>query len=669
MVKIFRIAAAAALAAVPGAVHAAGAPAGHDPPAAVEPGAPAPPFELVRFDGGTVRSSELFSAHDETFLVFWWSLCPHCVEALHGCERFFREYGGGDVTLLGIDGDERLLEARAAVAAGSITFPQARDEGGAIAAAYGVPRETFTVILVDAPGVVRSVRIDPAGELRGTMEEMLSSPRTAPAVAATAGSGAAAPSEREGGPEAGGPSGADRTTVRGLQRIRFLAIDTGAGEEAAGLYGEPVRSLRSVQYRLEVEASRRLAPHLRAGGLLRISNEGEDVLEAGPEYFGSQWGSAFAEFDAAAFSARVGYFTLSMTPLTFMRWDWDDNPRVGGDTGCGCGAPAAGTLLVGSLEELGPDLTVEGVLASYDAGSAEAVAFYAVPRRALGTGYSAYRYAGEDRARYSEEIAGFQMRWRHPDRRTGLSWKAGVHALATFEDDRSVDFQALGYSSPAPWVDTWTVTATAEIPVVRGARLRGEIVLRNATSEHGVLEDARYIDILRGGGGGFGGIVLGLSPRLRIAIDYLRLSPDFYAPFSALSYESNTEGARASARVALPGDLASLSLFYKRLRDADPIGPGIERLQTSLAGASVDFTLRGFVGGSIGWLEKRSRRDGALSPVDSRRRSLVASVERDFGRAGVLRLQYERDRGRDAAVDPAADPGADLYSLYSSIGF
>ncbi|MGD1048934.1 MAG: TlpA disulfide reductase family protein, partial [Candidatus Krumholzibacteriaceae bacterium] len=357
-----------------------------------EPGETAPPFELSLLNGaGSVRSSELVSKHREVFLVFWHTLCPRCAEALLGCERFYRMYGGEDIAVLGINADDGdLLAAQGVIESNGITFPQARDAGGAVSASYRVTHETFAVFLVDGAGDgrIRAARFDPSGDVGAAMEEMLASPGPAPAGAG------GTPRDARAAENGAGFS------YRGLERIRLLAIDA-RGPDAAGIYGEPVNPGSSVQYRVEVEASGRLAPHLRAGALLRISNEGEKVLESGPEYLGSEWGSAFVGVKAARLSARLGYFSLHMTPLTLMRWDWDDSPRIGGDTGCGCGGAAAGTLLVESLEELGPDLTFEGALVTYGGANLEARLFYAMPRRALETSYVAYRSGAADRAMYS----------------------------------------------------------------------------------------------------------------------------------------------------------------------------------------------------------------------------------------------------------------------------
>ncbi len=633
------------------------------PAFAIDPGRTAPSFDLPLMDGsGRAGSDELFSKHEYTFLVFWRSSCPHCVESLLGCERFYRIYGGEDVAVLGINTDDRdRLAARGVLESNIITFPQALDAGGMAAASYGIPFETFALYLVGRGGAVLGARFEPEGDAGAAMEEMLRQGES-PVVTSE---------EPRAVPVAPGDSGAPGQgrsfSWHGRQRIRLLAVDA-RGADATGLYGEPVDPQRSVQYRLEVEASMRLAKGLRAGGLLRIGNEGKKVLASGPEYLGSEWGSAFAEIEAAAFRARIGYFKIAMTPFTLMRWDGDDSPRVGGDTGCGCGGPAAGALLVESLEELGPDLTFEGAIAAHAASGFETRIFYAIPRRAIETSYSANRFGGAERARYSQEIAGFESRWQRLDRRTGSFWKAGAHAIASFENRRSVDFYALGYLSEDPWIETRTLTFTGEAPLARYARLRGEIVAWNDTKERGIVTADGLVDVSRKGGGGYGGIAIEKPLGPSLLVDYLRLARGFSTPYSALSYEENTEGVRASARMPLFGDLLSISLFHKRLREADLAPSEAERGQISISGASLDLGLWGSLGAGLGALEKKTWRDGEMSSSRSSRKGIVGELRYEFEKIGTVRLRYERiDYAETAPV--ATESATNMYSLYSSIEF
>lgn len=619
----------------------------HTPAGAVEPGDSAPRFELPRFGGGYTASAELFERNELTFLVFWESACSHCVESLEQCEAFYREFGGTDIAVVGVNTDTGdLLRVRRVLETGSITFPQLHDRGAVVAGLYGVPLETFAICLVDGRGVVVGENIDPPGEMRAIMEAMLRTPVAAPASVSV-----------EGSPD---------LTFRGDERIRFLGIDT-KGDAPVGPYGEEVRTGNHVQYRFMLEVSRRLNRRMTVGTLLRISNEGTDVLAAGPDYFGSEWGSAFALLSSEKVSLRVGYYTMHMTPLTLMRWDWDDNPRIGGDTGCGC-VPASGVLLVESLERLGPDLTFEGAQAAFGAGNLEMRVFYAMSRRASETSYSEYRVSGE-MADYSLELFGAEANLQRRDRRTGRFWKAGFHFVESWENSRSVDFEELGYGIPQPWQGSSTLSLSWEIPVLALAALRGEWLLLNRIDYHMYGIDGERDDLRSDGGGGIAGIVIERERSFRLLCDYVRTEPAFYSPFAALSYEANREGIRTSLTAYLAGEAAALSVFYRRAREIKPPDGGMEREQVSLLGASFDLDLQSGIGGSIGYLDRGSRRTGEIEDFDASRRAAVATLRYLFVRQASIELRYERIETKSDVTGNTLESEANLYSLSVSAQF
>ncbi len=154
-----------------------------------------------------------------------------------------------------------LLEANA------ISFGQLWDRRAEVTRAYGVPLDVFTICLVGEGGRIVRRAEDPRGDIKGIMEEMLigGAVETPVPVAGDAG-----------------------LAFRGSERLRFLSIDS-RGEEAVGPYGEEVKSQNNFLQRFELEVSRRLGRYVTVGGLVRISNEGRDVLRSGPQYFDSDW--------------------------------------------------------------------------------------------------------------------------------------------------------------------------------------------------------------------------------------------------------------------------------------------------------------------------------------------------------------------------------------------
>jgi peroxiredoxin len=615
----------------------------------------APAFDLPTFDGENYNSEQLFQDHTYTYLVFWDSSCPVCVEALNGCQFFYNEHMDENIEVIGIHMDVgRMADAQAIVEENGITLQQLWDIGGEAAQAYDVPVGVFTVFLVDRQGRVISKRVDTGEHTEEAMTEMLAAAGTAPFLAADT------ISTRP-------PQQGYRFTFHGDVRSRFLSVDT-RGEIPSGPYGQDVRPGNDLLYRFELEMARRITRHVRVGGLLRISNEGEEVLAAGPKYFGSEWGSAFAELTAAQVTARFGYYTIAMTPLTMMRWDWDDNPRFGGTAGCGCGA-TAGVLLLETLEELGPDLVFEGGIATHRWKGLHSRLFYGIPRRADRTTYQEYRSIGTAGAQYSLEIAGFESAWRRYSTRTGRHASAGVRAVAGWEDPRSVDFAGLGYPGEKPWFQSGLVSIDATVPLFRFVELTGEWIAWNKFIEKGLPgEDGDRLE--RTANGGMAGIVLDGLQYFSARVDYMRLDPGYYTPFAALSYIPNAEGGRASAKLTTADEQYAFSLFYKRLYEIEPPAENCEKQNNSVFGASLDMDLPSGVGGSIGWMDEGSWRDGNQLPVDDTRKSLFVGGRWRFVRNTHVELQYQRvETESSVTVQPTGDTldlqgQTNLYSVY-----
>jgi hypothetical protein len=630
--------------------------------AQVSSGRPAPSFELPRLSGsGYLASDELFSTHQQTLLIFWDSDCPHCVESLLECDIFYAERGSDDIAMVGIHADQgNISDVFQLIEANGISFPQLWDLGGETGQNYDITLASFTLFLVDRNGSIIAQRSDPEGNMRAVLDGILAeleskTRRSAP-------SGISARRETP-------PPMHHGFVFHGQQRIRFLGIDA-RGSGAAGPYGEEVQPGNNLLYRFEFEMSKRINRHLRVGGLLRISNEGEDVLESGPQYFASEWGSAFAEVTADRFQFRIGYYDMYMTPLTLMRWDWNDNPRIGGDAGCGCGA-AAGVLLVESLEELNPELIFEGGMATYRISGLEAKVFYAIPRRANKTTYLEVRSTGVDRADFSLEIFGFESLWRRFDSRTNLSYELGVHFTGSRENPRSVDFDALGYPATDPWYDAMVISADWFIPLVRFIGLEGEWLLWNRARGHGIFNEDDPLTTR--GKGGVAGIVFDKEPGWNVRCDYIRLDDEFYSPFAALSYAPNREGFRVSADVPIAGEALVASVFYKSLREMDTIEPGANKEETSFVGVSIDAELSNGLGGSLGWLDNSIWRRGSSEPpveqYDVVRKALVVGARYSFDKNSSLQLQYQRIDGSRKRGGLEDDALTNLFSVYLSARF
>jgi len=618
-------------------------------------GGMAPAFELPAVDGsGTVSSRDLFSSNEHTFLLFWESGCPHCVEALSEAAIFDGNSGGAGVGLAGINcGDAEPFEIRAVVEESGAKFPQLLDRGRAVAARYIVPISVFTIVLVDGGGMMVARAEDPQGDISLVMEEMLIGDeryRLDEQVSREPGESVGAPPRAAGGMD-----------VRGEARIRFLSISA-RGDGASGPYGEPVNSGNRMTGRLELELSRKAGRFITAGGLLRASNEGLDALRGGPDYFDSEYGSVFAAVEAGRFHARLGYYSISMTPLTLMRWDWDDNPRSGGYAGCGCGT-AAGVLLAESLEQLGPDMRFEGGVASFDLGGLYARAFYAMPRRARAIRRVETEFGGEEAAAYSLETAGLETKWRMHMPRFGRALMAGAHMVVSWENPRSIDPAALEYNFPFEWYRATVLSLTGEIPVARHAALRGEYAVLNRTEFHNPPPDYEG-SFDRNGNGGYVGVAIDHGSAFIAACDYVEIGRGFHSPFAAMSYQSGTTGIRISSRLSYPDERSALSIFYKRLRETGPEGPGLEKRDWSVLGASIDVDFENGLGGGLAYIDEGSWRDGDAARFDAARKSLTAGARFRFNRASYIQGQYQRIDNSDDSSGSMLESETEMFSVY-----
>jgi len=618
----------------------------------------APVFDLPRIGGSDfLASSDLFPAHGLTFLIFWDSSCPRCVESLLQCEAFYEDQETDSIAVVGLHaGEGDPAEVEVLLASNGIFFPQLWDVGSETAQKYSIPPATFTAVLVDRAGRIVALREHSEGDVRGVLNSMLSDASTA---------------QPESGDSTAVTEGPEDTpsyfglVFHGDERIRFLSIDT-RGQDPVGPYGETLEAGNTVLYRFDLEVSRRITRHLRIGALLRIGNEDEKILETGPEYLGSPWGSAFAEVSAGGLLFRGGYYEMFMTPLTMMRWDWDDNPRIGGSAGCGCGA-AAGVLVVQSLEELAPELVFEGGTAIYRWAGLETRAFYAIPRRTNETSYSDYLYDGE-RARYALQTGGVEWLWRRADRRTGGFWKAGIRIAGTWEDERSVDFEELGYPEPEPFNSAAILTADWHVPVVRNLSFEGEWILWNEAEQN--AEACCDTTFTQTGHGGVAGAVFDRPPGWKLRFDYIYLDPGFYSPFAALSYEPNREGVRVSGRIPVVANKLSASFFLKRLRETDAPYPGEKKERESVFGVSLDADLANGAGGSLGWLQDNAHREASIGPAtEDTRSALVAQARYRFDKICALQLEYQRVKSFGETHGDEYESSADLYSAYLSARF
>jgi hypothetical protein len=423
-------------------------------------------------------------------------------------------------------------------------------------------------------------------------------------------------------------------------RLRHTASpDTGA---LRGTYGESLVEGFSLKHRFVLEAAYMLAQEISVGGMLRVSNEGAEVLRAGPEYLSSELGSAFIAYETPALKARMGYYSTSYTPLTLMRWDLRDDPEGGGGASCACpSAPAVGGAILGeTLEELGPDLTFEGVKLGFYPGEALALdGFFARPRVASDDDYQMICFGG--RAGLTKYSA-----------RAGSFFDLALVAVRTQEEEASlaggVQLAGLPFKN--------TVAGLAwKAPLTRAVSLDGEWTVTESSG-----------DAEKKGRGGVFSVNLRPYPTITVETSYLYMSPNWEAYFRALSYNPDRQGVRVRAELA-SGNLV-VAAFARYLRSVDPAEQGGDEKM-----AYPTLSLRGYLKTSqalnlgLGAILSGSGvEDGGITlDTDNKHLSIIGTVTYEFAEDATVSLE-ERFVSNSVEVPSAteADNQVSMLSLY-----
>ena len=451
--------------------------------------------------------------------------------------------------------------------------------------------------------------------------------------------------------------------ITGDVRLRLRHVDSADSGALSGTYGESLGEGYSLKHRFVLEAAYPLTDEVKVGGMIRVSNEGREVLLAGPDYLSSELGSAFIAYETPTLRSQLGYYSTSYTPLTLMRWDVEDDPEGGGG-GCGCaGAPSvAGAILGETLEELGPALTFEGVRASVTPGGTFGLdGFLARPRTAD--------------ADYQMITTGGRASLTRYALRTSSFFDLGLVAVRSAEDENSLE--SLHRAGVRPFKNT-VCGITWSVPIVKALSLGGEWTLTKSAG------DPRDLSCVRTDGEtvacadkqGKGGIVsLDLRPSKSIKAEasYLYLSPNWESYFRALSYNPNREGLRVRLEVARgPVVVAAFARYLRTIYPALPSGspaPAEDAkkmahptfsLRTYLKlSPALNLGLAGIYSGS--GLED----DGPTLALDTKKITLVGTLAFEFARDARITIEERYVSNRiDSSNSTDHNYDVSLISLY-----
>ncbi len=432
-------------------------------------------------------------------------------------------------------------------------------------------------------------------------------------------------------------------------RLRWRWVDSGSPGPLRSTYGEFNQRGISLRHRFIFDAAYPLTSELRVGGRIRVSNEPELVLTTGPDYYSSEFGTAFIAYETPSLRSRFGFYETYYTPLTLMRWDLKDDAEGGGCPVCSSAPGTAGAILGESLEILGPVLTFEGVRFQASRGSVLGLdAFYARPRVSHQSDYGLLRQVNTFGARL--------------DVSTYLSHasellSAGIIVVRSQEDEGSVESLEgpPGYP-PEPFKNT-VYGLTLKAPLLKWLALAGEVTFTRA----------HKWDIFSAVDKEGKGAVVSLEMAaggLRFENAYVYLTPDWESYFRALSYSPDRKGWRS--RLAFEKKTWLVSVFARNLitvnRISDVTTDRFAYPTWSIQGsykprpevvvsASVVYTGTGVHEGALDFAET------------SRLYTYVVAVIADVARGVKLTIEDRYLNNRDYAV-PDFNYDANMVTLY-----
>ena len=526
-------------------------------------------MELEVLGSGEAGRVADFLGEELLCLVLWDSQCPDCLENVAQLGGIHPPDG---VRLLGVNFDDLPWDAEDFLAAREPNFPQLHDPEARFASALDADEFSFSFALLDAAGGIRAIHYDSVKDAPERLNQVVDAIRGSSIdwkiKAADAESSGSILVEIAEGPKAAQVVHTERRYPifkhSGQLRTRGLSVSLAGAEPdcgcgVSGPYGENLQIQKDLLYRASYELQAELAKGVSAGAKLRVSNEDAIILEQGPEYLGSEFGSVFAEIRRDRLSARMGYFSDHFTPLTLQRWDFADNPPAAGSggTACGvCGATVRGVSLE-ALDDLGPAITFEGIrLESALTRRLRVTGFYALPQRAVESSGT----SSNNPFAYRLDVIGTRLRYGFlGDGEISLQHlSAHEDRESSYLDDIWANFdfsfihksEVWSASGRIPLGERFQVSAETARSFERVDRLDGKGQSRNGAAHTAELT-------YRG------------RKRLRLAAAWQKPEPEFASPFRALSYRSNAQGFRLSADWT--GERLAISFFHKALERVEDL--------------------------------------------------------------------------------------------------
>lgn len=432
-------------------------------------------------------------------------------------------------------------------------------------------------------------------------------------------------------------------------RLRWRWVDSGSPGPLRSTYGEFIQRGISLKHRFVFDLTYPLARDLSVGGRLRVSNEPELVLTTGPQYYSSEFGSAFIAYETPSLRSRFGFYETYYTPLTLMRWDLSDDAEGGGCAVCPSTPATAGAILGESLEILGPVLTFEGLRFQGSYGSAIGLdLFYARPRVSQMSDYGLLRQVNTFGGRLN--LSSYLSH-------SSSLLSVGLIGIRTEEDEGSVESVEgpPGYP-PEPLTNT-VYGLTLEVPVLSWLDLKGDVTITRART----FEMPNMVD--KDGKGAIASLNIKVNA-IRWENSYIYLTPGWESYFRALSYSPDRKGWRS--RLVLDRGTWLVSVFARSLISVNRISEeGTERhaYPTWSIQGSYEPTPRFTVSGSVVYTGLGVYTGAFDFEETSRLYTYVIALIADLARGTELTLENRYLHNRDYEVSEF-NYQANMLTLY-----
>jgi hypothetical protein len=454
-------------------------------------------------------------------------------------------------------------------------------------------------------------------------------------------------------------------TWHGSQRMRWSFVESDSAA-ARGPFGEELPRGKRFLYHMDLELAVQLSTCLEAGGLLRLSNEGDAVLEGGPQYLSHGTGSVFARYKYRLAMVTAGYYDIHFTPLTLMRWDTDDLPPQGGEIACGACGGGSDRFGAQNLEPMGPDLTFEGLhVKGEPLYQLRYTAFYAIPQW---TRQVTLAYQQPD-FRFQRSVWGGMLDLRHPVALLSGPVVLQFTGLRLEDDPRDPTPPAFAVCTPHTEnccaLDNTIFGTALTIPAGPWVSLQAE-ALQSQTRRRAA---DTIVTALQKGYGLSGTVVFdmqsGKGRRLRLSAGYQSLDSSYTAPYSALSYIPNREGMRLAAAAQL--HRLAVTLFYKSLREKKRTYYD-HTMKNNLYSTWAEYALPWSITVGAGYLQNAKKASGAVRGIDEKTATLSAEARYAFSGKNYLSVTYQNVLSRDRWADQDA-VRADMAQVLTVIHF